>query len=91
MSTGDWRSRAHSTFVRQLEDFGFEEQAIQFRIEFLILYGHFEDTECAVGGDGFFVRPVGGGKGVENIANRHDLRLDGDFIASQFVGITRAI
>src|ERR1700722_11300237 len=76
-----------SSFVGEVEDLCFEEQAVQLRVEFLVLHRHFQDIESAVGGHGFFVRTVGGGEGVENIANRHDLRLDGDFITAQFVGV----
>src|ERR1700674_5079868 len=58
---GEYKAIESLTFVGQVEDFGFEEEAIQFRIEFLVLDGHFQDIECAVGGDGFLVRTVGGG------------------------------
>src|ERR1700688_1510838 len=90
-ATGRLAFPGSSTFVGQMEDFGFQEEAVQFRIEFLVLDGHLQNIERAVGGTGLFVRAVGGGKGVENIANRHDLCLDRDFIASQFVGVTCAV
>ena len=68
--SGDWRSRGKKgqfcatdtlTFICQVENFCFEEKAIQFRIEFLVFDGHFQNIERTVGGHCLFVRPVGGG------------------------------
>ena len=60
-------------FICEVEGFRFEKQAIQFRVEFLILNGHLQNIECAVGGDGLLIRPVGSGEGVENIARGNRL------------------
>jgi hypothetical protein len=68
-----------------------EEEFIQFRVEFMIFHGHFEDAERAVRCNRLFVGPVRGGERIENIANRHDLCLHRNFIASQFVRITRPV
>src|ERR1035437_496617 len=77
--------------ARRLEYFRFEEKAVKIGVEFLLLDGHLQNIQCALGWDGLLVRPVGCGDRVKNIADGHDLRLDGDFVGLQFVRVARAV
>src|SRR5882724_1630369 len=72
-------------------DLGFDEDAEEFGVYFVIADAEFEDIEGAVGGHGAFVRAVGGGESVVDVADGHHFGLHGNFVGGEAAGVAGAV